>query len=255
MGEHMGGRFEGKVSIVTGAGQGIGEAYATGLAAEGASVVVADLNTDQAKRVAGAIEGAGGVAAAVAVDVSDPASAQAMVDEAVALYGGVDHLVNNAAIFHSMRLDNLVTVDLDYFYRFMSVNLYGVLHCTRAVVPAMEARGGGVIVNQSSTAAWMAGGYYSLAKAGVNSLTASLAADLGGKGIRVVGIAPGPTDTAATRSVVPEQYLEPMVGALAIKRMGTPQDHVGPLKFLLSDDAAWVTGQVFSVDGGQIVRL
>jgi 3-oxoacyl-[acyl-carrier protein] reductase len=251
----MAGRFSGKVSIVTGAGQGIGEAYAQRLAAEGASVVVADLNTDQAKRVAAEIEGAGGSARAVAVDVSDMESAQSMVDEAVAAFGGVDHLVNNAAIYHGMRMDTLATVDLDYFYRFMSVNLYGALHCSRAVIPAMEARGGGVIVNQSSTAAWMAGGYYSLAKAGINSLTASLAAELGGKGIRVVGIAPGPTDTAATRSVVPEQYLDPMVASLAIKRMGTPEDHVGPLKFLLSDDAAWVTGQVFSVDGGQIVRL
>src|SRR5688500_443310 len=143
MGEHMGGRFEGKVSIVTGAGQGIGEAYAKGLADDGASVVVADLNTDQAKRVAAEIEAAGGAAAAVAVDVSDPASAQARVDEALARYGGVHHLVNNAAIYHSMRMDNLLTVDLDYFYRFMSVNLYGALHCARAVVPAMEARGGG----------------------------------------------------------------------------------------------------------------
>jgi 3-oxoacyl-[acyl-carrier protein] reductase len=251
----MAGRFSGKVSIVTGAGQGIGEAYAQRLAAEGASVVVADLNTDQAKRVAAEIEGAGGSARAVAVDVSDMESAQSMVDEAVAAFGGVDHLVNNAAIYHGMRMDTLATVDLDYFYRFMSVNLYGALHCSRAVIPAMEARGGGVIVNQSSTAAWMAGGYYSLAKAGINSLTASLAAELGGKGIRVVGIAPGPTDTAATRSVVPTEFLDPMVGALAIKRMGTPDDHAGPLTFLLSDDAAWVTGQVLSVDGGQIVRL
>jgi 3-oxoacyl-[acyl-carrier protein] reductase len=178
-----------------------------------------------------------------------------MADAAVAAYGGIDHLVNNAAIYHSMRIDGLLSVDLDYFQRFMSVNLFGALYCARACVPVMSARGGGAIVNQSSTAAWMAGGYYSLAKAGINSLTASLAAECGGRNIRVNGIAPGPTDTEATRSVVPDEYTKAMVQNLAIKRMGTPADHVGPLLFLLSDDAGWVTGQVFSVDGGQIVRL
>jgi NAD(P)-dependent dehydrogenase (short-subunit alcohol dehydrogenase family) len=249
------GRFEGKVSIVTGAGQGIGEAYAKGLAAEGASVIVADLNEGQAKRVADEIATAGHRATAVTVDVSDPESAQAMADAAVAAYGGIDHLVNNAAIYHSMRIEGLLTVDLDYFTRFMSVNLFGALYCARACVPVMSARGGGAVVNQSSTAAWMPGGYYSLAKAGINSLTASLAAECGSRNIRVNGIAPGPTDTDATRSVVPDEYVKGMVANLAIKRMGTPADHVGPLLFLLSDDAGWVTGQVVSVDGGHIVRL
>ncbi|HEV8298325.1 MAG TPA: SDR family oxidoreductase [Acidimicrobiales bacterium] len=248
-------RFEGKVSVVTGAGQGIGEAYAKGLAAEGAAVVVADLNDAQAERVSSEITAKGGKAIAVKVDVGDPESAQAMAAAASDAFGGIDHLVNNAAIYHSMRIDGLLTVDLDYFNRFMNVNLFGALHCTRACAPSMIGRGGGAIVNQSSTAAWMPGGYYSLAKAGINSLTASLAAELGTRNVRVNGIAPGPTDTDATRSVVPDEYTKMMVSNLAIKRMGTPEDHVGPLLFLLSDDARWITGQVFSVDGGQIVRL
>ena len=248
-------RFEGKVSIVTGAGQGIGEDYAKGLAAAGANVVVADLNEAQANRVADEIRAKGGAALAVKVDVADPASASAMADSAVAAYGGIDHLVNNAAIYHSMKIEGLCTVDLDYFQRFMNVNLYGALYCTRACVGAMAERGGGVIVNQSSTASWMAGGYYSLAKAGINSLTASLAAELGSRNIRVNGIAPGPIDTAATRSVLPDEFWKTMVDSLAIKRMGTPDDLVGPLLFLLSDDATWLTGQVISVDGGHIVRL
>lgn len=248
-------RFEGKVSIVTGAGQGIGEAYAKALARAGAKVVVADLNDSQAGRVVAEINGAGGDSVAVRVDVADPTSAQEMADQAVAAYGRIDHLVNNAAIYHSMKIDGLLTVDLDYLYRFMNVNLYGALHCTRACAPVIADGGGGAIVNQSSTAAWMAGGYYSLAKAGINSLTASLAAELGWRNVRVNGIAPGPTDTDATRSVVPTEYQGALVQSLALKRMGTPEDHVGALLFLLSDDAAWVTGQVFSVDGGQIVRL
>jgi NAD(P)-dependent dehydrogenase (short-subunit alcohol dehydrogenase family) len=243
-------RFQDKVAIVTGAGQGIGEGYARALAAEGARVVVAELNEAQGERVAKEI---GDAALFVKVDVADPASAGAMAAAVMAEFGRIDYLVNNAAIFHSMRRDGLTTVPLDYLNRFLQVNLMGALHCTRAVVPHMSE--GGAIVNQSSTAAWLGGGYYGLAKAGINSLTASLAAELGGKNIRVNGIAPGPTDTDATRSIVPKEFQEQMTNSLAIKRMGTPEDLAPAVLFLLSDEARWLTGQVVSVDGGQVVRL
>jgi 3-oxoacyl-[acyl-carrier protein] reductase len=242
-------RFQHKVAVVTGAGQGIGEGYAHALAAEGARVVVADINEEQGKRVAGEIDSA----IFVPVDVADPDSAAAMAAAAVAEFGKIDYLVNNAAIFHNMRRDGLTTVPLDYLERFLRVNLLGALLCTRAVLPHMPD--GGAIVNQSSTAAWMGGGYYGLAKAGINSLTASLAAELGGRNIRVNGIAPGPTDTEATRSVVPPEYREAMIRTLAIKRLGTPEDLAPAVLFLLSDEARWLTGQVVSVDGGQLVRL
>ncbi|SFF58463.1 SDR family oxidoreductase [Streptomyces mirabilis] len=243
-------RFQDKVAIVTGAGQGIGEGYARALAAEGARVVVAELNEEQGERVAKEI---GDAALFVKVDVADPASAEAMAAAVMAEFGRIDYLVNNAAIFHSMRRDGLTTVPLDYLNRFLQVNLMGALHCTRAVVPHLPE--GGAIVNQSSTAAWLGGGYYGLAKAGINSLTASLAAELGGKNIRVNGIAPGPTDTDATRSIVPKEFQEQMTNSLAIKRMGTPEDLAPAVLFLLSDEARWLTGQVVSVDGGQVVRL
>ena len=248
--------FEGKVAVVTGAGQGIGEAYAKGLAGRGARVAVADLNTEQAERVAAEIAAEGGGSAlAVTVDVADPTGADAMAATVVDTFGGIDHLVNNAAIYGGMQIESLLKVDLDYYQRFLAVNMNGALVVTRACYRSMAARGGGSIVNQSSTAAWMAGGFYSVAKAALNSLTVNLAAELAHRNIRVNAIAPGPTDTSATREVVHEAFLQPIVDSLMIKRLGQPDDHVGPLLFLLSDEARWVTGHIFAVDGGQIVRI
>jgi 3-oxoacyl-[acyl-carrier protein] reductase len=247
-------RFAGKVAIVTGAGRGIGEAYARALASDGAAVVVADLDADGATRVAQAITGDGGIATPVPVDVSDPDSVVAMAQAAVDAHGGIDLLVNNAAIYGGMELDLLITVDWAYYRRFMSVNLDGALLCTRACWEHMAARGGGAVVNQSSTAAWLYSGFYGLAKVGINGLTQQLAHELGGSGIRVNAIAPGPIDTEATRSTVPAGMIDDIVAGLAIKRRGTPDDLVGMCLFLLSDEASWITGQIVNVDGGQVIR-
>ncbi|MDR2987973.1 MAG: SDR family oxidoreductase [Nocardiopsaceae bacterium] len=247
------GRFVGKVAIVTGAGQGIGEAYARALAAEGAAVVVADINSESGSKVVAAIEADGGQAAFVRTDVSSPESADAMAAMAIRHFGGIDYLVNNAAIYGNMRLDVLLSVDWDYYKSFMSVNLDGALACTRACYQHMADRGGGAIVNQSSVAAWHYASFYGLAKVGINGLTQQLAHELGYLGIRVNAIAPGPTDTASTRAVVGDQASD-LVKSAALQRLGQTSDLVGACLFLLSDEASWITAQVINVDGGLIFR-
>src|SRR6476660_9167661 len=164
----FGDQFKDKVAIVTGSGGGIGQAYVEALAREGAAVVVADINTEAADGVAKQIVADGGTAISVPVDVSDPDSAKAMADRTLAEFGGIDYLVNNAAIFGGMKLDLLLTVDWDYYKKFMSVNLDGALVCTRAVYRKMAKRGGGAIVNPSSTAAWLYSNFYGRATVGIN---------------------------------------------------------------------------------------
>ena len=246
-------RFKDKVVVVTGAAQGIGEAYAKALAAGGASVVVADINAEAGEQVVKQIQTDGGTAMFVSCDVSSAESAAALVEQVEAAYGGIDGLVNNAAIYGAMQFDLLITVDWDYYRKFMSVNMDGALVMTRAVFASMQKRGGGSIVNQSSTAAYLYSGFYGLAKVGVNGLTQQLAHELGGMNIRVNAIAPGPTDTEATRTQAGDAAKE-LVKGLALKRMGQPEDMVGAALFLLSDESSWVTGQILAVDGGQTFR-
>jgi 3-oxoacyl-[acyl-carrier protein] reductase len=246
--------FAEKVAIVTGSGRGIGEAYAKALAEAGARVVVAELDADAGERVADEIQASGGEAVAVSTDVSDEASTLAMGAATEAAFGGIDYLVNNAAIYGGMEMHGLTTVPMDYWNRFMAVNMTGAVLCTRAVYRSMAKRGGGAIVNQSSTAAWMGAGYYGIAKLALHGITQSFARELGPRAIRVNAIAPGPTDTEATRTTVPSEFLDPMVAQLPLSRLGTVDDMAHATLFLLSDDAKWITGHVLNVDGGQMMR-
>ncbi len=248
-------RFDSKVAVVTGAGRGIGESYAKALAGEGARVVVAELDADAGERVAKEIEQAGGTATAVATDVSSEDSTLAMAHLATDTYGGVDYLVNNAAIYGGMELYGLITMPMDYWNKFMAVNMTGAVLCTRAVFASMAERGGGAIVNQSSTAAWMGAGYYGIAKLALHGITQSFARELGPMGIRVNAIAPGPTDTEATRSTVPREIIDQLLATMPLARMGQPDDMADACLFLLSDAAAWITGHILNVDGGQIMRV
>ena len=216
---------------------------------------MAELDAEAGERVAKEIEQAGGIAAAAATDVASEDSTLAMGQAAIDTFGGIDYLVNNAAIYGGMELYGLTNMPMDYWTKFMSVNMTGAVLCTRAVFQSMAERGGGAIVNQSSTAAWMGAGYYGIAKLAIHGITQSFARELGPMGIRVNAIAPGPTDTEATRSTVPQEIIDQLLATMPLARMGTPNDMADACLFLLSDAARWITGHVLNVDGGQIMRV
>jgi 3-oxoacyl-[acyl-carrier protein] reductase len=218
-------------------------------------VVVADLDAAAAEGVAEEIRAAGGAALAVPVDIGDEAQTLALAARTVEAFGGIDILINNAAIFASMERHSLLDVPLTYWDRFFSVNLTGALRCTRAVVPHLKARGGGRILNQSSTAAYTSRSYYGIAKAALHSLTLGLAQELGPHQITVNAIAPGPIDTRAMRASTPPALVENVLRQMAIPRIGTVEELARAALFLVSDDAAWITGQVLAVDGGATKRL
>ena len=248
-----GDQFKEKVAIVTGAGGASARRTPSALAAEGAAVVVADINTEGAKKVA---DGSRATAARRSPSGRCLRSriGKEMAAATAAEFGGIDYLVNNAAIFGGMKLDFLITVDWDYYKRFMSVNLDGALLCTRAVYRKMAKRGGGAIVNQSSTAAWLYSGFYGLAKVGINGLTQQLATELGGRTSASTRSRPVPSTPRPTGRRPPRTWWPTSSSESRSSRMGEPEDLVGMCLFLLSDQAKWITGQIFNVDGGQIIR-
>ncbi|HBL92390.1 MAG TPA: short chain dehydrogenase [Hyphomonas sp.] len=252
-------RLDGQVAIVTGAGgrgNSIGRAYALGLSRAGAKVVVADLNEDGANRVANEIRSAGREALAVRVDITDRPSVDAMVAETKASFGGVDILVNNAALMVEIVSTPAMQIDLESWNKAIAVNLTGALNCSQAVAPLMSERGGGRIVNQVSGGAFPAQTVYGVTKIALVGLTTTLSRELGAQNITVNAIAPGNTMSDAGAALTPDDapFVKMLEGMVTLRLRGEPDELVGALLLLVSPAGSWISGQVLHVDGGWILR-
>ena len=242
-------RFEGRVSIVTGASQGIGETIACDLAAEGAAVVLVDVQLDKLEAVVRSIVDAGGKAEAHQADVADAAAVERVVAAVAAAHGRIDHLVNNAGITRDGLLMRMREEDWDAVLR---VNLKGTFLFSKAVIRTMIAAKYGRIVNIASVAGLMGNAgqaNYAASKAGVIAFARSLAREVGARGITVNAVAPGFIATAMT-DVLSEDVKKAYLEIIPMKKFGLPKDVASAVLFLLSDDAAYITGQVVSVNGG-----
>ncbi len=247
-------RFEGRVAIVTGAGQGIGRAIAERFAADGAAVAVADLNAETAGDVVREIESAGGRAIAVQTDVTKPADADRLASETQAQLGRVDALVNNAGILRSTRAAD---VSPEEWHLVVDANLTGAFLCARAAYPALKASGHGRIVNLASMAgratSTLGGVHYTTAKAGVLGLTRHLAREWARDGITVNAISPGIVDTPMVRGSTDEARMAQVLASIPLGRLADPAEIAALVCFLASDEAAYITGTNVDIHGGELI--
>lgn len=247
-------RLENKVALITGAAQGIGAAFARHMASEGAKVVVSDV-LDTADTVA-SIKEMGGEALGVSVDVTNNDDLAKMVEAAKSNFGKVDILVNNASIFAALQPKPFMQISEDEFDKVMTVNARGVHQATKAVVPAMIENGGGKIVNIASGTFYYGPpglSHYTASKGAVIALTRCHGRELGDKNIQVNAIAPGLTESEGLQGHAGfEPSRAPTVASRSIKRDMLPEDLLGSLMYLITDDSSFVTGQTLNVDGGKV---
>lgn len=245
-------RLAGKVALITGAGSGIGRAQALRFAGEGCAVVVSDLNPEAADQVAADVREQGGNGMPVRLDVTDPASARAAVDDALRMFGKLDILSNTAGM--ADNLAGMIETTPALWHRILSVNLTGMFNVTQAVLPAMLARGSGVVLNIASGASFrggMGGISYTSAKHGVVGFTRQLTAEFGRRGIRAIGIAPGLIDTPMAAEFLADSDFRAKAADRPAGRVGTPADIANAALFLVSDESDYIHGVTLAVDGGR----
>lgn len=243
-----------RVALVTGAARGIGRGIALALAGDGHAVAVGDLLTDEAAAVAGEIEGSGGRAVAVELDVTDTVSVDEAVEQAAARLGPVEVLVNNAG-WDELR--PFLETDEAFWRRVVEVNFMGCLRTTAAVLPGMVERGFGRIVNIGSDAGRVGSSQeavYAGAKGGMIAFTKTIAREAARAGVTANTVCPGPTRTPLLESMAAEgggaKLVESLTRAVPMRRLGEPEDVAAAVAFLASDSAAFITGQTLSVSGG-----
>ena len=242
-------RLENKVSLITGAAQGIGLATALKFAAEGAIVIVCDVKQVGVDAAVALCQAAGATAAGFVMDVTDRAMVDAVVAQVKERFGRIDVLVNNAGITQGARLQKMT---LEQFDRVIDVNLRGVFHCSQAVADGTVAQGSGVILNASSVVG-LYGNFgqtnYAATKFGVIGFTKTWSRELGPKGVRVNAVAPGFIATPMV-AAMPEKVLKDLEAKVPLRRLGKPEEIANTYAFLASDEASYINGTVIEVSGG-----
>ena len=245
-------RLKDKVAIITGSARGIGQATALKFAAEGARVVVCDLDRKAVDEVVAQITASGGQAVGFTLNVTDKASIAAMVKGVTDKYGRVDVLVNNAGIVDDAMLRKMTD---DQFERVIDINLKGTYNCARAVVDIMIAQGAGVILNASSIVG-LYGNFgqtnYAASKFGVIGMAKTWARELGRKGIRANAVCPGFVETTILKSI-PQKVMQAMIDRVPLGRLAKPEEIANTYAFLASDEASYINGAVIEVSGGATV--